>query len=100
MTLSQKAVTVGLLKHSKSWPQLADEIAHAVRVDRPSSTAKSAVWKLRMAATCAICRCSNGSASLWRCLPRIESRILYLDHLVERGRDLYDLACQPVTRKP
>jgi ATP-dependent DNA ligase len=26
--------------------------------------------------------------------PKIETRLLYLDHVVERGRDLYDLACR------
>jgi bifunctional non-homologous end joining protein LigD len=26
--------------------------------------------------------------------PKIETRLLYLDHVVERGRDLYDLACE------
>ena len=103
----------------KSWPQLAEEIAHAVR-------AKRVVLDGEICCLDADGR-SNFNALLFRrewpyfyafdvlslngedvtslpllerkralisVMPRIETRLLYLDHVVARGRDLYSAACE------
>jgi bifunctional non-homologous end joining protein LigD len=103
----------------KSWPQLAEEIAHAVR-------ARRAVLDGEIC-----CLDPDGRSNLnallfprdWpyfyafdlleldgrdvtglplverkrlllSVLPKVETRLLYLDHLDERGRDFYRVACE------
>jgi bifunctional non-homologous end joining protein LigD len=103
----------------KSWPQLAEEAAHAVR-------AKRAVLDGEICCLNPDGR-SNFNALLFRrdspyfyafdvlsvdgedltswplherkrllvsVLPKSDSRLLYLDHIAERGRDLYDVVCR------
>jgi bifunctional non-homologous end joining protein LigD len=103
----------------KSWPQLAEEVAHAVR-------AKRAVLDGEICCLNPDGR-SNFNALLFRrdspyfyafdvlsvdgedltsrplherkrllvsVLLKIDSRLLYLDHIAERGRDLYDVVCE------
>lgn len=103
----------------KSWPQLKEEIAHSVRaadavIDgevcclEPDgrSNFKNLLFRREWPYFYAFDLLAvNGrdlralpllerKRLLVEVLPRIESRVLYLDHIAGRGRDLYDLACR------
>ena len=103
----------------RSWPQLAEELAHAIRANRAVLDGE----------ICCLARDgrSNFNALLFRrawpyfyafdilslegrdltrqpllerkrilrtVMPKIETRLLYLDHLPGRGRDLFRVACE------
>jgi bifunctional non-homologous end joining protein LigD len=103
----------------KSWPQLAEEIAHAVRVRRVvldgeiccldpdgRSDFKALLFRREWpyfyafdvleVDGCDMRRLPllERKAVLLDVLPTIETRLLYLDHLVQRGCDLYRVACE------
>jgi hypothetical protein len=81
---------------------LRTRLAHGA----PYSMAKSAVWTRTAAATST--RCSSGvngkdlttvpllerKRVLVSVLPKIDTRLLYLDHIAQRGVDLYRAACE------
>jgi bifunctional non-homologous end joining protein LigD len=102
----------------KSWPQLAEEIAHAVRArdvvldgeicvldrDGRSNFRKLLFRREWPHFYCFDVLSTDGKdlrglpllerkRRLVRVLPTIETRLLYLDHIAERGRDLFRAAC-------
>jgi bifunctional non-homologous end joining protein LigD len=103
----------------RSWPQLAEEIAHAVRaqqvvldgeiccLDRDGRSNVNALlfrreWPYFYAFDILSLEGRDltrlplleRKRTLLRVLPKIESRLLYLDYLAERGGDLYRAACE------
>jgi bifunctional non-homologous end joining protein LigD len=103
----------------KSWTQLAEEIAHAVRADSAvifgevcclepdgRSNFKKLLFRREwphFSAFDLLARSGRDMRAepllqrkrlLLKVLPKIESRLLYPDHVVERGRDFYQLACE------
>ena len=103
----------------KSWPQLAEEIAHAVKVEsavldgeicclrsdgRPNFHAlmfrRMWPWFYAFDVLSINGRDLRDLPLLERkrrlraIMPMIECRLLYLDHLAERGRDLFRVACE------
>jgi bifunctional non-homologous end joining protein LigD len=102
----------------KSWPYLSREIAHAVRADSAVLDGEICClepdghshfhkllfrreWPYFYAFDVLSVNGEDVRAlpllerkrRLRRIMPRIESRLLYLDHFVERGRALYRVAC-------
>lgn len=102
----------------EQWPQLAEEIAHAVRAQRaildgeivclrPDGTSDFAALLFRREWPCfyAFDALSVEGADLrdlelverkrrlLAVMPRIQTRLRYVDHVWERGRDLYGAAC-------
>jgi len=101
----------------KSWPQLAEEIAHAVRADdaildgeicclEPDgrSNFNKLLFRREWPYFYAFALPVNGrdvralpllerKRELLRIMPKIECRVLYLDHLAERGCDFFRVAC-------
>jgi bifunctional non-homologous end joining protein LigD len=103
----------------KSWPQLAEEIAHAVRATDAildgeiccldpdgRSNFNHLLFRREWPYFYAFDLLSvNGSdlrglpllerkRELLRIMPKIECRVLYLDHIAERGCDLFRVACE------
>jgi bifunctional non-homologous end joining protein LigD len=103
----------------KSWPQLAEEIAHAVRarsavldgeiccLDRDGrSNFRNLLFRrewphlyafdLLMLEGEDLCSLPllERKRRLAGIMPRVECRLLYLDHLHERGSDLFRVACE------
>jgi bifunctional non-homologous end joining protein LigD len=103
----------------KSWPQLAEEIAHAVRAHDAildgeiccldpdgRSNFNHLLFRREWPYFYAFDLLSvNGrdvralpllerKRELLRVMPKIDCRLLYLDHIVERGRDLYRVSCE------
>ncbi len=101
------------------WPQLAEEIAHAFRVQRAivdgeiacldpdgrsnfASLRHRREWPHFLAFDVLsiegedLCRLPlvKRKARLHAVMPRIASRIRYVDHIVGRGRDFFRVACQ------
>jgi len=103
----------------KSWPQLAQEIAHSVRAHSAILDGEICCLNPDGTATSGIC-CSDGSGrssspstcwrlmgrtsgpqplrarkiALRRIMPWVESRLRYLDHIERRGVDLFRIACE------
>jgi bifunctional non-homologous end joining protein LigD len=102
----------------KSWPQLAEKIAHAVRCQSAvldgeicclEPDGRSHFYKLLFRRDWPYFyafdvlflngRDLRGLSLLERkrilraIMPNVESRVLYLDHVAERGRDLFRVAC-------
>ena len=103
----------------KSWPQLAEEIAHAVRANRAildgeiccldadgRSNFRNLLFRREWPHFCAFDLLSvegedlrhlpllERKRRLLAIMPTIDCRLLYLDHLHERGIDLFRAACQ------
>ena len=109
----------GTATRFKQWPQLAEEIAHAVRAHNACSMARSAAWN-RTAAPhfnkllfrrewphfyafdvlsiegedLTALPLLERKRRLLAIMPAVECRLLYLDHLEARGRDLFRVACE------
>ena len=103
----------------RQWPQLAEEIAHAVRADRAvldgevvclqpdgRSDFYSLLFRRDRPFFYAFDLLFLNGRDLRRLpltarkrrlaaiLPRVESRVRYVDHLAERGRDLFRFVCE------
>jgi bifunctional non-homologous end joining protein LigD len=103
----------------KAWPQLAEEIAHAVRADSAvldgelccldpdgRSNFRNLLfrreWPYLYAFDLLMLEGEDlrqlplleRKRRLARIMPRVECRLLYLDHFHERGRDLFRVACE------
>ena len=103
----------------KSWPQLAEEIAHAVRAD--SAVLDGEICCLEPDGRSNFYRLMfrrdwphfyafdvfsidgedlrplpllERKRRLLRIMPAVDSRLLYLDHIAERGSDLFRAACE------
>jgi bifunctional non-homologous end joining protein LigD len=103
----------------KSWPQLAEEIAHAVRADEAildgeivcldadgRSNFNNLLFRREWPFFCAFdlialdgedlrdLPLTERKQRLKRIMPRVESRLRFVDHIEGRGVDLFRLACE------
>ena len=102
----------------KHWPQLCEELAHAVKAHdaiidgeivcldaRGRSNFKSLLFRPRVAVFYAFDLLAVDGEDLreWplverkrrlrRLIPSVPTRLLYVDHITERGRDFFKVAC-------